>query len=203
MRRSAPHLPHVPRGQLRPAAAEPRGCLAGDSCRGIVPEDAPLDLCEHHLAVAADWVQPAGGMSDLLPSPCRVCGSSLGVRYPSGWICGICEWRVGDVIDDELPPPRVDVVYYLRFADRVKIGTTANPRQRLARIWHDQLLAFERGDRRLEQRRHAQFAADRLGGEWFRLSVPLSDHLAVVAAGGEDPWDAHARWVSAALALRG
>ncbi|MFC0682631.1 GIY-YIG nuclease family protein [Lysobacter korlensis] len=179
-------------------------CLAGPaSCRGVVPVDAPLPLCELHLTMAAEWAERAVGITDLLPSPCRLCGSSIGVRYPSGWICGVCEWRVGDVVDAELPPPRVDVVYYLRSGDRVKIGTTANPRQRLAAIWHDQLLAFERGDRRVEQRRHAQFAADRLGGEWFRLSIPVREHIAVVAAGVDDPWDAHARWVSAALALRG
>jgi hypothetical protein len=181
-----------------------RRCLAeGEACGGTVPEDAPLPLCELHLAVAADWMQRSVGVTDLLPSPCRACGSSLGVRYPSGWICGICEWRVGDVVDDELPPPRVDVVYYLRYGDRVKIGTTANPRQRVARIWHDELLAFEPGDRRLEQRRHAEFAAHRLGGEWFRLSPEVSEHIVSVAAGVSDPWDAYARWVSAAAALRG
>jgi T5orf172 domain len=179
-------------------------CLAEDAaCRGGVPDGAPLALCELHLAVAADWAQRSAGLPDLLPSPCRICGFSVGVRYPSGWVCEVCEWRVGDVVDEELPPPRVDVVYYLRYGDRVKIGTTANPRQRLARIWHDDLLAFERGDRRVEQRRHAQFAGDRLGGEWFRLSPELQEHIAVVAAGVEDPWDAHARWLSAALALRG
>ncbi len=182
----------------------PTRCLADDgACRGAVPQNSPLPLCELHLTVAADWAQRSAGALDLLPSPCRICGSSLGVRYPSGWLCGVCEWRVGDVLDEELPPPRVDVVYYLRFGDRVKIGTTANPRQRLARIWHDQLLAFERGGRRLEQRRHQQFRADRLGGEWFRLSAPVLEHIAVVAGGVEDPWEAYARWVSAALALRG
>ena len=36
------------------------------------------------------------------------------MRYPSGWICAECEWRVGDVPDDELDRPRVEVVYYIR-----------------------------------------------------------------------------------------
>jgi hypothetical protein len=179
-------------------------CLAESAaCRGDVPANAPLALCELHLTVAADWAGVSTGISDLLPSPCRLCGSPLGVRYPSGWLCGVCDWRVGDVVDDELPPPRVDVVYYLRYGDRVKIGTTANPRRRLAAIWHDELLAFEHGGRTLEQRRHAQFAGDRLGGEWFALSAPVQAHIAEVAAGVVNPWDAHARWVSAALALRG
>ena len=186
------------------AAGSPAACLAAaPECSGGVPEDAPILLCELHLAAAADWATRSTGATDLLPSPCRVCGSSIGVRYPSGWICGVCEWRLGDVVDGELPPPRVDVVYYLRFGDRVKIGTTANPRQRLAAIWHHEVLAFERGDRLLERRRHTEFADDRLGGEWFRLSPAVRDHIAVVSAGVDDPWHEHARWVSAALALRG
>src|SRR3712207_998868 len=158
MNRTNARLPHA--GRADPVAAPvQRRCLAGGgSCRAAVAADAPLELCEQHLAVAADWAQRTFGVADLLPSPCRACGSQVGVRYPSGWICGICEWRVGDVVDDELPPPRVDVVYYLRYGDRVKIGTTGNPRQRLAAIWHDEVLAFERGDRRVERRRHAQFA---------------------------------------------
>ncbi|PPG99701.1 ATPase, partial [Rathayibacter sp. AY1H3] len=33
-----------------------------------------------------------------------------------------------------MPPPRVDVVYYIRFGERIKIGTSGNPRQRLHRL---------------------------------------------------------------------
>src|SRR5688500_8887002 len=89
------------------------GCIAeGGSCAGTVSPDAPLQLCDRHLALAADWAHRESGVADLLPAPCRLCGSRIGVRYPSGWVCGVCEWRVGDVVDDELPPPRVDVVYY-------------------------------------------------------------------------------------------
>jgi hypothetical protein len=126
------------------------------------------------------------------------------VRWPSGWLCAVCEWRHGDVPDDELPPPRVDVVYYLRFEDRVKIGTTANPRQRLAALRHDELLALERGDRMLERRRHEQFAAERFDRtEWFRLSPGLAEHIAAVRGGPIDPWHRFARWTSEALAVRG
>ena len=179
------------------------GC-AVSGCGESVTPDAPVPLCDLHLAVAADWSARADGVTDLLPVPCRLCGSRVGIRYPGGWICAVCEWRVGDIVDDGLPPPRVDVVYYLRHGDRVKIGTTANPRQRFAAIWHEQVLAFERGDRRLEQRRHVPFAADRFeGSEWFRMSRPLRRHIATVARGTDDPWDRYARWVSEALALRG
>jgi hypothetical protein len=191
-------------GSSEDPGAGTRVCAAGpESCRGAVAENAPLALCDLHLAVAADWVHRLDGTEDLLPSPCLLCGSPNGIHYPSGWICAVCEWRVGNVVDEELPPPRVDVVYYLRYRDRLKIGTTVNPRQRFGRIWHDEVLAFERGGRRLEQRRHAEFAADRIGGEWFRMSEALCGHLEVVTAGVEDPWELHARWVSEAVALRG
>jgi hypothetical protein len=151
-----------------------------------------------------DWGEAEIGQEDLLPSPCIVCGSRTGVKHPSGWACAVCEWRLGDVVDGELPPPRVDVVYYIRFDDRIKIGTTANPRQRLQRLWHDSVLAFERGDRLVERRRHQQFALDRLGrSEWFSPSPGLEHHIAELAAGVEDPWRRHARWISEAIALRG
>jgi len=169
-----------------------------------VPADAPVDLCEWHLAAAADWEQRRDGVTDVLPSPCALCGSRLGVRYASGWLCAVCEWRHGDLVDGELPPPRVDVVYYLRYDDRIKIGTTANPRQRFTAIWHDELLAFERGDRTVERRRHVQFADDRFPGtEWFRSSPALVAHVAVLADGVDDPWLLHARWVSEAIARTG
>ena len=168
-----------------------------------MPVDAPISLCESHLAAASEWAQREFGVTDLLPSPCRACGSPLGVRYPSGWICAVCEWRHGEVADADIAPPRVDIVYYLRFGDRVKIGTTSNPRQRFGAIWHDEILAFERGDRMLEHRRHVEFAADRYGGtEWFRLSEGLKAHIDGVAAGVTDPWLRYARWVSEANALR-
>jgi hypothetical protein len=168
-----------------------------------VPVDAPVALCDHHLALAGEWSAREHGVADVLPSPCRLCGSRLGVRYRSGWLCAVCEWRHGELVDGELPSPRVDVVYYVRYADRVKIGTSSNPRQRLNAIRHDDLLAFERGDRRLEHRRHEQFAPDRYDRtEWFRLSDRLEDHIDAVRAGASDPWSVYLRWVSEAVALR-
>ena len=145
----------------------------------------------------------ADGITDLLPSPCLLCGSRLGVRYPSGWLCAICEWRHGEIPDAD-PPPRIDVVYYLRLGDRVKIGTSGNVRQRFAAVPHDEALAVERGDRRLEQRRHAQFASDRLGtSEWFSLTPAIRAHVSALGAGAVEPIDLYLRWVSEAIAARG
>lgn len=121
------------------------------------------------------------------------------MRRDDRWHCVVCGWRVGDVPDPDLPPPRVDVVYYLRWADRIKIGTTHRPRQRLAAIMHEELLAFEPGARDVEQRRHREFADLREGGEWFTAAPPLLAHIATL--GGEPPvppWHAYARWVAQA-----
>ncbi|RKR75770.1 GIY-YIG nuclease family protein [Frondihabitans australicus] len=178
-----------------------RSC-AQPGCSAASEPDAPVALCGAHLAAAAEWVGEASGVTEPLPAPCVACGSRLGVTYRSGRLCAVCEWRFGDVADGELAPPRVDVVYYLRFGERIKIGTTANPRQRFAQLRFDELLAFERGDRAVEQARHRQFAAWREGGEWFTASPSLVDHVALVAAGHPDPWALYARWRSEALALR-
>jgi hypothetical protein len=137
-----------------------------------------------------------------LESPCRLCGCGHGVRTPTGWVCAVCGWRVGEYVDPDLPLPRIDVVYYLRLGEAVKIGTTFNPRQRFAALPHDEVLAFELGGRSLERQRHAEFADDRLGSsEWFALTRRVRTHIEVVAA-GQDAWHVHARWLSGALAAR-
>ncbi|MBF4562725.1 GIY-YIG nuclease family protein [Microbacterium sp. VKM Ac-2870] len=112
--------------------------------------------------------------------------------------CPVCRWRLGDSPDPDLPPPRVEVVYYLRWEQRIKIGTTRQPRQRLAAIWHQELLAFEPGGRTLERARHEQFAHLRAGGEWFRADPELRAHAAAIA-GDVPPWHRYARWVADAL----
>ncbi|MBN9185255.1 MAG: GIY-YIG nuclease family protein [Microbacterium sp.] len=136
-----------------------------------------------------------------LPGPCALCGDLRGARRSGRWACAVCGWRVGDAPDPDLPLPRIDVVYYLRYADRIKIGTSSQPRQRPAAIRHDEVLAFERGGRPLEQRRHVEFAHLREGGEWFTATEELAAHIARVGR-GVPPWDAYARWMSAELRRR-
>ena len=81
---------------------------------------------------------------------CALCGADAVPTAPGDQPareCAVCGWVVGDVPDAELPRPRVDVVYYLRWHDRIKIGTSSQPRRRVAAIRHEELLAFEPGDR--------------------------------------------------------
>ncbi len=132
-----------------------------------------------------------------MPGPCVLCGAAAGVRRRGVWHCAACNWRVGDAPDRELPPPRVEVVYYLGYADRVKIGTTRDPRSRVRAIRHDELLAFEPGDRLVERARHREFAHLREGGEWFTAAPELLAHIRALR-GSDDPWREYARWVSAA-----
>ncbi|SMQ67327.1 T5orf172 domain-containing protein [Agreia sp. VKM Ac-1783] len=174
------------------------------ACGAPVPPGTELNLCLRHHLAAYDWVARDVGVTDVLPSPCLACGSRLGVRYPSGWLCAVCEWKVGDLPDGIVASTRLDVVYYLRAGDRIKIGTSANPRARLAQLSFDDLLAFERGNRTLEQRRHAQFAAHRIGrGEWFDTNDELLALIELLRAGVDDPWNADSLWVSQHLAAHG
>jgi hypothetical protein len=178
----------------------------GGRCELPVEAGAPIALCSLHLAVAHDWVEREVGTTDLLPSPCAACGHRVGVRYPSGWICARCEWRVGEVPDLEsaaLDDARVDVVYYVRWRNQVKIGTTANPRRRLAALPVEEVLAFERGDRLVERRRHEQFAAHRFPRtEWFQIHDELTALTDELRAGADDPWALVDRWTSRRLAAR-
>lgn len=125
---------------------------------------------------------------------CVLCGAGVDGDARE---CPVCGWVVGDAPDAELPRPRIDVVYYLRFDERIKIGTSSQPRRRLAAIRHQALLAFEPGDRIVERARHVQFAHLREGGEWFRAADELMGHAATLA-GGIPPWNCYARWMAEA-----
>lgn len=79
-----------------------------------------------------------------------------------------------------------EVVYYLRFGDRVKIGTTKNLAKRLPDIPHDEVLATEPGGVYVERQRHQQFRHLRAkvghNREWFTLTPELAEHIAAVRA---------------------
>lgn len=88
------------------------------------------------------------------------------------------------VSGQEIEKPRpVHIVYYVKFCCRIKIGTTIDLDSRLTGIPHDEVLATEPGDRKVEAERHEQFDHLRTVGEWFREGADLYAHIAVVRAG--------------------
>lgn len=70
-----------------------------------------------------------------------------------------------------------EMVYYMRFGDRVKIGYTTNLGKRRLAVPNDEVLAIEPGTRTLEAMRHRQFAELRITGEWFHYAEPLTEHI--------------------------
>lgn len=73
----------------------------------------------------------------------------------------------------------MSVVYYIRFRDRIKIGTTSGLRVRMSELPWDQLLLTEPGSYAKERERHNQFKEFNDQGEWFRIDPHLLDFIDV------------------------
>lgn len=153
-------------------------------CDGPVPDGSPVSLCLKHIEEAAHYANYlASQPSRPISRPCPVCGATA-LKVSTARMtatCGACasNWRPGH--NDQLRADReAGVVYYLRFVDRVKIGTTTRLAKRLTEIPHDELLATEPGGPRVERERHQQFADARVSGmtEWFYRSPALLEHIA-------------------------
>lgn len=71
----------------------------------------------------------------------------------------------------------IQVVYYARIGDRVKIGTSASLLNRMQSINPEEIMVLEAGGFDVEARRHQQFKALRTHGEWFKLEGALVDHI--------------------------
>ena len=70
-----------------------------------------------------------------------------------------------------------NVVYYVRFRDRVKIGTTGNLFQRLRHLPVEEIVGYEPGDIHLEKARHEEFNMWRIHHEWFEIVPSLKAHI--------------------------
>lgn len=70
------------------------------------------------------------------------------------------------------------VVYYIRFRDTVKIGTSIDVASRLKLHPWEELVAIEPGGRKVEQRRHKALQAHRVDGEWFELTDEVREYIA-------------------------
>lgn len=70
------------------------------------------------------------------------------------------------------------VVYYIKFRDAIKIGTTGDPSDRLVNLPWESVLLMEPGDVKVESHRHNQFREWRLHGEWFLDCDAIRSHVA-------------------------
>ena len=120
----------------------------GRDCDAVVPTDAPVSLCMTHLIRAYVYINDRLAEQDTQAA--------------------LLEWAK--------PEPERSVVYYVRFGDRVKIGTTTQLKTRLVNVPHDEVLAVEPGGFELERQRHNQFATHHVVREWFGVHPELMAH---------------------------
>lgn len=77
-------------------------------------------------------------------------------------------------------PARPGYVYFVKFADRIKIGFTTDVTTRMQSIPHDEVLGIFPGTRLNERQLHTAFADLRITGEWFQLDDRILDFVADV-----------------------
>ena|SRR5690625_3621879 len=88
----------------------------------------------------------------------------------------------GIVVDGDAIRNRPGLVYFIQFADRVKIGFTTDLATRLNHLPHDRILATMPGSFSDEQRLHRTFEHLNVRGEWFSMGDDLMDYIAQVQA---------------------
>lgn len=148
-------------------------------CGKPVPDDAPIPMCMPHLAQAWEFCGNVVSREryDRSSDPQELAErwddflrlSREGLNERGAMLAGLAADAEVDDMDS--------VVYYLKFADRIKIGFSRNLGQRLLAIPHDELLTVEPGARLVEARRHRQFAEHRIVGEWFAAAPILLEHV--------------------------
>jgi hypothetical protein len=153
--------------------AESTRCTAlsssGKFCDRESLPDAPYPICLEHAARLLRY------LNSYLPHPDdRVGRILLAAR----------DFDVNHAAPRKSATAGRGVVYYLRVGDKIKIGYTADLRQRMNTYPPDSvLLACEPGDLNLEQRRHTQFVKHRkVAREWFAPAPELMSHIDSVRA---------------------
>lgn len=165
----------------------------GRDCWGERHPSGKFGICIEHWEEIARAVDPewSAGMNH---QRCMECGRlKVSRRALPGEVLPCDNPECSTYVPDDSPAapaptlrrnaPR-SVVYYVRFGDRVKIGTSTNLPSRLKSIYHDELVAVEPGNASLEHQRHKEFSADLIPGqrEWFTLTPRLAMHMANVVS---------------------
>ena len=77
----------------------------------------------------------------------------------------------------DIPKERQGLVYFIKFADRIKIGFTTDLPTRMKQLPHDQILALIPGAVSTERQLHKKFDDIRITGEWFANDPRLTDYI--------------------------
>lgn len=197
---------------------EPRMCpilvSGGRDCWRPPHPDAPYGLCKEHWDKIADHHPDHEPLVKRPLLRCMFCGylsvrelEGEGLQFCTDPLCGrvnfgLSSAELQELMDkrqaasDRLARARFEVVYYLRWGDRIKIGTSRNLPGRMQQIWHDELLAVEPGSYDLERKRHGEFAEHRIPNyrEWFRAAPNLMFFINNLRATHGEPFAAFDRW---------
>jgi hypothetical protein len=153
-------LPHHQPLARRPGPGRPpvTDCCYPECSAPITTKVIDVPLCDRHCAHV--YRQVAGAARGLQHTPMTFNGTGA-ARAPGA------------------AGPR-GLIYFLQFADRIKIGFTTDLAKRRKSIPHDDLLATIPGTMSDEKRLHREFADDRIKGEWFRSSERLLAYIAAL-----------------------
>jgi hypothetical protein len=130
-------------------------CCAPDCDLKPEPE-YPIPICGHHVvAVIRRYQQQLDTMQRLHPD--------------------LAERLIAQQEAEAHKPRRQPrhVVYFIRFGDRVKIGTSGDVKRRLQGLPLDEVIGTIPGDATLEREWHARWASIRITGEWFHATDEL------------------------------
>lgn len=141
----------------------------GADCRRPAMPAIPIPICQLHALVVYHAVLENSASLVHMLGVARLGGSTAAKDLQNG--------RRFLPNGDPL-----ECVYYIRFGDRIKIGTTKNLLNRLVAIPYDEVLAIEPGGFGLESLRHKDFGAHRINGEWFNNSPEILAHINLVRA---------------------
>lgn len=158
----------------------------GSDCDRPVPPGVPFNVCAKHLAEIAQFARATAKPKVRLDRACPGCNVRALIATVGETVatCANCQHEM----QGQFPPPqprpfkqpeRTAVVYYIRFGDRIKIGTTMDIGTRLQALPHEELLLTEPGSYELEGKRHRQFNRHLIAGrEWFEAAPELLDFIA-------------------------
>jgi len=140
------------------------GCHAPTSLKVDQP------ICDSHLASIYRSVSDLGKQFDQKP------GKQFDQK-PGKSVNSIKPFKIDKPYIPVPPDHSGGLVYFIKFADRIKIGFSRNIIKRLSCLPHEEILVLLPGTFRTESDLHAEFAHLRVQGEWFMAHPDLYQRI--------------------------